>query len=119
LRLILPFVFRGSPREQFKADLIFEGKRSDRILFLITVVAFPAPVATWDRNVSDNSVIQINDFTFNVSAYVDITAENRYGNYSVTIDNGSDKNLILKFEIRTVGSVNDLFLKHIYLNIFI
>jgi len=34
------------------------------ILLMSTVVAYPAPITKWNRNVSDSSVIPINDFTF-------------------------------------------------------
>jgi len=102
---MLRFVFTGPPREKFKTTLIFGGKRGDRIVFMTTVVAYPVPTATWDRSVSDNSVIPINDFMFKVSAYVNITGEKSYGNYNVTIDNKGDRNLILYFVIRSEGNV--------------
>jgi len=111
LRIILRFIFQGSPREQFKADLIFGGKEGERIVFMTRVVAYPTPTATWSRSISDNSVILINDFTFNISAYVDITGKNSYGNYNVTIVNGGDKNLMLSFIIRSEGNVYDLYLQ--------
>jgi len=102
---MLPFVYKGPPREEFKTALIFRGKRDDRIVFMTTVVAYPAPTATWDRIVSDNSVIPINDFTFNVSAHVDILGEKNYGNYNVTIDNNNGDNILtLSFIIRSEGN---------------
>jgi len=104
------FCFKGPPREQSKTTLIFGGKREERIIFMTTVVAFPAPTATWDRNVSDNSVIPINEFTFNVSANVDIMGEKNYGNYNLTIDNKGGNILTLSFIIRSEGNIYNLYL---------
>jgi len=95
-----------------KTALVFGGKVNEKKWLIAIVVAFPGPTATWDRNVSDDFVIPINDFTFNVNAYVNATGDNCYGTYKVTIDNRCGTNLTLNFIIGSEGNVY----KHVLVN---
>jgi len=67
---------------------------------MTTVIAYPFPTAKWNRIVTNSSVIPVNEFTSNVRAYVNISGEESYGNYFLVMDNGLERNLVLKFVIQ-------------------
>jgi len=98
-------IISGIPTEREpSSQKYFLGSIDEIITLMATVIAYPSPTATWDHNVMNYSIVPIDEFTFIVSAEVVMTDYGMFGNYTVTIDNGSERDLVLNFQIQSAGN---------------